>query len=436
MGRVHEVDSLLAGLDAATAERAGWALSWLLGAEGERAPLASLTQVHVQELLWHALPRRWVGPEAELHEVAWALGDFFAGAGLTRYAALCRDPRTHEILAAWHGDENRARRLAAAAGDASGVLPPAVPGFEFGELMGPLEATAYDGASAYLEEGIGSGALDPALRGFRAAAQRRVVRYLHEPAAPLDGTPPLVAVRRERTEHWISSFRDVPAAFWERALREVESAPEVPARVHLSLAPAVALLQAVGDGLTLTEAGYLPPKLAIGLDDRFGWSEDYALSRPRGEADVRQLAFLHAHLRAQRLLTRRGRRLTVSAIGRRALAEEAALWAAVVAPGPRWRPGFEQDALAVMAVVLLCNDRLTSDQLLEEISAVLARKWRPTSGASLDDGVHVLHVEWLRLGLALGWWQDRRRLTRRLSELGRAAAAGVFRAVATGPMRR
>ena len=434
---MHEVDTLLEGLDRATASHVEPAVEWLLGAQDERLPLASLGQVDLQYFLWHKLPANWFTEDAEHHEIAWSLGDFFEAAGMDRYAAICRDRRTHEILAAWHRDPDEGAARCQQAQLDSGVLPPDTELLAFGELMGELEAAAHHGASVFLEDGIATGALDPALRGFRAAAQRRVERYLQTSSDEFGGRTPLQAVWQERADAWRDSFRGVPSVFWDRSHAAIVSTPAVPTGVGLAVAPAQALLEAVGEGVTLTEAGYLPPKLALALDERFGWSQDYALGRPRGEADVLQLGFLDDHLRAQRLLTRRGKRLTVSAAGHRAMADPAGLWAAVVAPGPRWRPGFEQDALAVLAACLLSGERVTADLLDEEMSFVLGGKWRPAGGGPVDDDVRWVETGWRRLGLALGWWEDRRRgPEERLSAFGRAAAACVFRTVATGPMRR
>ncbi len=433
---MHEVDILLARLDPESARRADSALAWLLGTRGERAPLSALTQAGLQELLWNRLGRTSAGPEAEDHEAAWALGDFFAQAGLDRYARICRDPHTHEILALWHRDPAAAAGAASRAQRASGVVPLGAAGLEFGEVLGPVENRAFDGASRFLEEGVASGALAPRLRGFRAAARRRVERYLTTPSADFGGEPPRTSVWSERAAAWRSSFRNVPGAFWAAGSPHVRAAPAVPARAGLSLAPVVALLAGVGEGVALTEAGYLPTRLVLGLDERFGWSQEYSLARPRGEADLAPLRFVDEHLRAQRLLTRRGRQLTVSSSGRAALAEPAALWAAVTAPGPRWRAGFEQDALAVLAVALLRGDRLTSDQVAEEMAYVLGGKWRAEGGGSVEEGARWVQAEWYRLGLVLGWYDERRRAEElRLSDVGRVAAACVFRSVATAPRR-
>lgn len=436
MVSMHAVDILLARLDPESARRADSALSGLLGERGERAPLDGLSQLALQQLLWERLGRTSAGPESEDHEVVWALGDFFALAGLDRYAAICRDPRTHEVLALWHRDPDAAAGAAARAQQASGIVPLEAGGFAFGDVLGPVEGRAFDGASRFLEDGVASGALDPELRGFRAAARRRVERYLTTPTADFGGEPPRTAVWRERAEAWMASFRDVPAPFWDRAMPHVHELPAVPERVALSLAPAVALLEAVGTGVTLTDAGYLPTRLVAGLDERFGWSQEYSLSRPRGETDLPPLRFLHEHLRAQRLLTRRGRHLTVSTAGRDALADPAVLWASVTAPAPRWRAGFEHDALAVLAIAQLRDPRLTGEQLLDEMVYVLGGKWRAEGGGSLEEGARWVQLEWYRVGLVLGWYDGRGRSTEwRLSGFGRVAAACVFRAVSTAPRR-
>jgi hypothetical protein len=87
-----------------------------------------------------------------------------------------------------------------------------------------------------------------------------------------------------------------------------------------------------------------------------------------------------------------------------------------------------------MAALLLADGSFSSDGLREELRRVLALKWRPPSGASLDDGITWVQLDWYRLGNVLGWWSDSRRHI--LSESGRAAATSLFWAVATQPQER
>ena len=105
---------------------------------------------------------------------------------------------------------------------------------------------------------------------------------------------------------WVRSFADVPPQFWEPALAALGGSHDVPPRAALSLSSAHALLDLVGDGLTLTPAGQLPTEAVRRLDDRFRWTEEFPWMRVNQEADVAPLRLLRAHLVAQRLLWRRG----------------------------------------------------------------------------------------------------------------------------------
>ncbi|MGZ4438307.1 MAG: hypothetical protein ACXVW6_11730, partial [Nocardioidaceae bacterium] len=271
--------------------------------------------------------------------------------------------------------------------------------------------------------------------GFRAAAQRRVDRYVGAPDPALDGEEPLRAVWRERSAHWRASFADVPRGFWDRVMPTVHITPPVPDRVALSVAPAVALLGVVGDGLDLDDDARLPTAAVRALDERFGWSQRYSLPAPWRETDLQPLLLVDEHLRRQRLLTRRGSRLSVSVAGRRAAGDPAALWSALVAPVPRWQDGVEHDALAVLAAAVLGQERHTADSVVAAATAVLAGKWEPTAGASLREAVASVWSGWYRLGIPLGWWEERRGPVRP-THYGRAANASVFRAVSTRPRLR
>jgi hypothetical protein len=90
------LDLAVSALDAPTGERVRRALSWM-GQRGipESTPLLAT-------YLSDVLPEAYGGDDREQHEVAWALGDVYAAAGLPQQAALCRAGSTHERLAVWH----------------------------------------------------------------------------------------------------------------------------------------------------------------------------------------------------------------------------------------------------------------------------------------------------------------------------------------------
>lgn len=230
---------------------------------------------------------------------------------------------------------------------------------------------------------------------------------------------------------WTQSFPDVRAEFWAPALSGLGPRPGPPARVKLSLASAAAVLETVGEGLTLTTSGQLPAGTALALDDRFRWTEEFPWLRPAGETDLPPLRFLLEHLTAQRLLVRDGRRLELAEQGRAAAADPARLWSAVVEPAPRWSREFDQDALGVMAAVLLRTGTFAPGRTSEEITRVLAAKWRPARDdrrGSVSDGVSLVVQGWYQVGVPLGWWDTGRGpADRHPNAFGAAAAAAVFR---------
>lgn len=433
---MNEIDQALGHLDVVTATTARPAIESLIGVEETRVPLTTLTQSDVQHFLWRALPSKWLTDDHEHHEIAWALGDFFEAAGLERYAEICRDPRTHRIMAAWHESPEQGVAAAFAAEQDSGLVPPDTDVLSFGEVMGGDEARVYADVCRLLEGAIIRGELDPSARGFRARSRKLVADHLTSPSLEYDGRSPVAVVHGERIGIWLVPLEHGQRQLWQSVVPQVLAADPAPPGMELSLAPAAAVLEAVGEGVTLTSSGYLPAKLAIALDDRFRWSEEMIGSAPRGESDVPTLMFLDDHLRDKRLLTRRGRKLTVSAEGRRCLADPARFWSVLTGVSTRQK-GFEADALAVMAAVLLAGEPVTREQLDEQVASVLAGKWRAPDGVAVSaDDVYWIGVDWYRRGRALGWWSEGRRLRLELSRIGRAAAANLFRSVATQPLTR
>jgi len=353
------VGRALATLDPESADLAESALRYLLGEEEARVPVEHLSRLELQSYLWVTLPAQHGHLGRATHEVAWALGDALERLGAESLAVLCRDRRTHEILAAWQRDPAEGERLSNEAFAASGLL---------------------------------------------------------------------TDVRRERALAWAAGFPGGP--HWvSDVLPVLEAEAEVPENVELSLAPARALMEAVGDGLTLTGAGYLPTSVAIALNDHFRWSDRVGIT-PKKEGDVPPLRFLREHLMAQQLLTVRRGLITVSTRGRDALSDPAVFWAAVTETAPRW-DDFEQEVLAVAAVLLVGSPDV--EHLSAEITARLADRWLAND---LERDVNWVFLDWYRVGLSLGWWDAKRgRWLDRLSPRGVAAAARAFWAVAAKPIR-
>jgi hypothetical protein len=235
---------------------------------------------------------------------------------------------------------------------------------------------------------------------------------------------------------WLQSFDDVPDDFWRPALADLGEWPEVPARAALSLASAQALLDVVGEGLTLTPDGQLPLATVRALDDRFRWTEEFPWLRVADESDVPPLRVLRAHLTAQRLLVEEGAQLARSALGTTCAADTGSLWRAVVNPSPRWSQEFERDAVGVLAAAVLRSVDFTPGRVTEEMTHVLVGKWRAVSPAHLGsvfDGASAVAQGWYQLGVPLGWWDTGRGpADRRPNAFGQAAAVSVLRAVSRG----
>lgn len=254
------------------------------------------------------------------------------------------------------------------------------------------------------------------------------------------GLPAGAALCRAATTHeiiavgrWTRSFPQVPAQFWRPALAGLGPRPGPPPRVRMTLAGVRALMETVGDGLELTAAGRLPPESVRALDDRFRWTDEFPWMQPSAEEDIAPLRFLHDHLTAQRLLVRDGGVERVGEAGRAALADTDRLWWAVVDPAPRWTQEFDRDVLGVMAAALLRTGSFSAGRMTEEVTHVLAAKWRPARPARQDsvfDGASLVVQEWYRLGVPLGWWDTGRGpADRHPNVFGAAAAAAVFRSV-------
>ena len=240
-------------------------------------------------------------------------------------------------------------------------------------------------------------------------------------------------------QRWVQSFDDVPEDFWRPALTALRERRGVPARAALSLSSAHALLDVVGQGLTLTGDGQLPPETVRALDDRFRWTEEFPWMRSTDEADVPPLRLLRAHLTAQRLLVEDGSRLTRSALGEACTTDTGSLWRAVVDPSPRWSQEFERDALGVLAAAVLRSADFTLGRVAEEMTHVLAARWRAVSPAHLGsvfDGASAVAQGWYQLGVPLGWWDTGRGpADRRPNAIGQAAAVAVLRAVSRASAR-
>lgn len=240
-------------------------LAWLLP-DGD--PLVALSAAEVERFCWYELPRKWHADPPEQRRVVAVLADLLTRVGCVRAAAVCTSATTAtaQVLAAWQRSEEAGFAAYRKAVAASPTTPPDVPGLRWGQAMGIQEALARANLEGRLEQALDEGELDPDARTFPAARRRLVQHWLTTAQPVFEGRAPLEAVHRERCELWAvapPAERCAVLAAVLPALEELAAAPVDTAE------PLRWLLEQIGDGVTLTQAGYLPRELVAAAFARY-----------------------------------------------------------------------------------------------------------------------------------------------------------------------
>ena len=305
----------LAGQDAAAAEDARTALEWIAGDQG----LALITQQRIQNFCWYELPVKWFVDLDERLRVVAALAQALDLLQLPRYAAICRSGTTREVLSAYETSLAHGKAAFRRAATASGIMPPDLPDFQWGPVMGFEEASAWSSTAEFLEVAMASGDLVPGRRGWKARQQELVRAHLNVPQAGLLGQTLAQVILTERAETWVNARRSetrrqILATIANRLLHPAE----LPAATAADpLPPLRWLLDQLDGGIALTQTGNLSRKFVQQNADRFGWD----FSRPpRTEDDLYDLRQLRHFAQDLGLARRSGRQLTLTAKGRRLLA--------------------------------------------------------------------------------------------------------------------
>jgi len=367
---VHSVEQALAALERAEpqlveAARTAWE-ALLAGAGPEE-----LTQWRLQQYCWDELPQTWFPSEPSASgsglgarwRVAQALAALLDELGLGRYAEIARGETTREVLAVGEHTPERGRALARRAAQRSGIEPPSTELFTWGASMGPAEAFALEAVADTLELAVAAGDLVPGARGWRDRQTELTLAVLGTPRRELAGDTPYQRVLAERLGRWVRGARSTTrsAMLAPLATRLVEPVePLAGAAARALLHPLDWLLAEVGEGITLTAAGYLPPRTVARALDELGWREELIGASHR-EVDAYPVLVLREAATRLGLIRRRGGRLQLTPSGRAAGIEGQALWSVVAArlicP--------EHSALAVASEVVLAVLE-TEDVVVEE----------------------------------------------------------------------
>jgi hypothetical protein len=283
----------------------------------------------VQNFCWYQLPMKWVISHEEKLRVAVALGKVLDLLQLPRYASICRSQAAREILGAYEESSRLGKAAFRRAAVGSGITPPDLPDFEWGATIGPQEASAWSSVADFLEVAVAGGGLIPGTRGWKKRQQQLVRTHLHIPQASLLGQTYAQAILTERAETWVNlrrseTRRTILAAMANQLL--------YPAQLPVGTAdPLPRLLWLLGElhgGIALTQTGNLNQKFVQQNADRFGWDFD---SPPRTEDDLCDLHQVRALAQKLGLARRTGRKLALTAKGRRLAGDPEQLWRAVAA---------------------------------------------------------------------------------------------------------
>jgi hypothetical protein len=337
-------------------------------------------QAALQQFLWWSLPRRY--PEEEWRAAADAAAELLDELGLVHLSAIARSEQTASVLAAWDKGSKAGGTAFHSAHASSGVEPPDTSVLAWGSIMGSDEAAALDMAERALGEAITDGKLVPGGTRWRSIAAAITEDVLTRTLDIPPGQSLAGLITTERVGVWIDSARHDELKEWRTSVANRLLNPITPPSDPVAaVAPFHWLLElaAAPGGVELTQSNYLARAVVLASVERFGWWDwDKA---PRSEADVHQLSVVREAATRLRLIRRRGRKLHITALGSRLLANPAELWRDV-------------------AGLRLLRGRVERNELVVEVTHVLSSQgWSSSSGPITPN--HVSYAVWG----PLRWWR-------------------------------
>lgn len=426
------------------ANEAGHVYSTLTWGEGP----GRLRRAGVQDWLWYRLATKYMTDEVGyMGRLAEAAAVLFDELGLHAYAALCRDDSTAAVHAAFERSNNDGFKAMRKAIDASGIAPPNLDDFAWGEVMGFEEANARAAAEDALEAAIHTGDLVVGGRGWRNR-QREVA------AAALDADHPdqpgqtwRTAVITERLETWVRSGSMRSDRVGRRRAdlaNHLLHAVDPPPDAAELMAPVIWLLERFGAEQALTQAGYLNRAFVVAVHAEAPWDDDLRGTQPpTSEADYPALLALREWLQSAGALRKRGKVMRRTERGASMATDPASAWQEFV--GNVASSGWDRFVFVDAAEVLLSRDgSCPQDDLFRAVAEDAAELGWQTSedGASHHPSARDVRwaigpswrlVELFGLGSTTGDWKHRI-LT--LSPAGRATLKAVLRTAAAGPKDR
>lgn len=339
--------------------------------------VAAVTQHSLQEELWYRMPRTGTTDAHDQLAHVHALGELFTRLGQPRYAAICTSADTIEIISAFARDDRDGWRRFRRAMERSGVEPPDLDDFAWGQDMGLHEAQARQSCSVALEEAVTAGRLRPGRRGWRSEQRRIVAEHLQASRADLLDESLLMAVVTERATAWVGDAGEERAELLAPIVNRLLAPVPPPADPPAGLAPLQWLLDHAADGIALTPSHALGRAFVGETTDRFGWRPlDSAAITQRDAPEVHTTQLL---AKATGAVRRRGRTLQLTPSGRALQDDPARLWPAAMRS--LCRGGDFSAAVGELALaVLLHAQRATHEEVAEAVAVAVSCRWRDTQG--------------------------------------------------------
>ena len=434
IGRVGERDAELAREAADVFESLTWG-------EGPQA----LRQAGVQDWLWYVVPTKYFTDEVGyMIRLAGAAAVLFDELGLHRYAEICRSDTTRGVHAAFDESDAAGRTAMRKAMKASGLEPPDLDDFEWGEVMGLAESTARSAVEDALETAIASGWLVVGGRGWRR-------RQAEITATTLDGDHPVepgqswrTTVITERIQHWVDAAERrcpqlgrVRGRTAKRLLHPVDPPPDVVSMLQ----PITWFLSSFGESQPLTQAGYLSPTVVRRLHAEAPWDDPFAMDRPpRTEIDAPIVYRVRSWLQGAGALRKHNKALRRTKRGAAAAGDAVEAWKLLISnlADQAWN----QFVVETSGLVML--DRagtIGTGELFAEVAELAAEMgWaatehgsqRPPDQHQVSRAFHGVSpiLEMCGVVVESGEWRDRRV---ELTAGGAATMLAAIRASAAGP---
>jgi hypothetical protein len=367
--------------------------------------------------------------------------------GLDAYAAVCRDERTAAVHAAFERSDAEGFRAMRKAREASGIGPPDLEDFVWGQTMGMEEACAHATVENTLEAAIDAGDFAVGGRGWRVRQQEITAAALDADHPDQPGQSWRTVVVTERIGAWIrtASMRCERvgrrrADIANRLLLPIDPPPDLADRMR----PVTWLLERFGPEQALTQAGYLNRAFVVEVHEQHPWDDPFRTrGTPRSETDVIVLHRLRAWLEHTGALRKRGKVLRRTERGATMADDPPLAWAAftgTVAP-----EGWDRFVIEDAALILLeRGEPVATGVLFDEISGdAVELGWRTSDGGvqrppNEQDVRHAFHASWALLDLfgfaaEHGDWRNR---AVSVPPAGESTLLAMLRAVATGPGSR